>query len=262
VNIALAMTLHDPEGRLFDQLRRTLPILQSCFNFLAVRATNRTQQPILDFLAAAGIAIDLEGSSEAAGDWELGKARRAAVTLAFQQPVPAAIYCDLDRALHWAENFPAELAEIALRIAAHDFTVLGRTGRAFETHPRVQRDTEAIINHVFAEVSGNPWDVTGAARGLSRRAAEAIITGCDDNSVSADVSWPLFIQRSGDFSIDYIETEGLEFETADRFADEIASAGGREKWIARIDSDPRQWALRLELARIEVAGLQPYISAY
>src|SRR5260221_12290652 len=127
------MTLHDPEGRLFDQLRRTLPILQSCFSALAVRATNRTHQPLLDFLAAVGVAIDQEGPSEIAGDWEFGKARRAAVTLAFQQPVPAAIYCDLDRALHWAEYFPAELADIALRIPAHDLTVLGRTRRAFET---------------------------------------------------------------------------------------------------------------------------------
>jgi hypothetical protein len=64
------------------------------------------------------------------------------------------------------------LAQVARRVTEYDFTVLGRTPRAFDSHPRIQRDTESIVNHVFGLVSGQTWDVTAAARGLSRRAAE------------------------------------------------------------------------------------------
>ena len=67
--------------------------------------------------------------------------------------------------------------------------------RAFASHPRIQRDTEAIVNTVYASVSGHAWDVTAAARGISRRAAAAILAGCDEQSVGTDVAWPLFLQR-------------------------------------------------------------------
>ena len=39
-------------------------------------------------------------------------------------------------------------------------------------------------------------------------------------------------------------TEGLEFETADRYGDQVAAAGGVEAWKARLDADPRRWAER------------------
>ena len=42
-------------------------------------------------------------------------------------------------------------------------------------------------------------------------------------------------------------TEGLEFETADRYADQVAAAGGLDAWIAQLDADPQRWVERLEL---------------
>jgi len=63
----------------------------------------------------------------------------------------------------------------------------------------------------------------------------------------------------GRFSQGYIATEGLEFETADRHSDELARAGGRAEWLAQLDADPHQWAHRLNLARIEIEGMLPYV---
>ena len=168
------------------------------------------------------------------------------------------MYSDCDRVLHWAEWFPEELDRVAERLAEHDFIVLGRTRRAFESHPRVQRDTEIIVNRVFEQVSGHAWDVTAAARGLALRAAQAIIEGCPDEELSTDVSWPLFLERAGGFSLGYIAAEGLEFETPDRYSREEAQAGGRAEWLAQLDADPRRWAHRLKLAQIEVEGILPY----
>ncbi|MBO9343909.1 MAG: hypothetical protein J7454_18315, partial [Roseiflexus sp.] len=129
---------------------------------------------------------------------------------------------------------------------------------AFDSHPRAQCATEAIVNHVFAQVSGQEWDVTAAARGVSCRAAIAILDGCPDETIGTDVSWTLFLQRTGRYAIGAIETEGLEYETADRFPDAVAAAGGIDAWKARIDADPREWALRLEIARLEVEATIAY----
>ena len=81
--------------------------------------------------------------------------------------------------------------------------------------------------------------------------------GCTDDSVGSDCSWPLICRRAG-LRLGYRETEGMEFETMDRFGDEIAALGGARAWLERFDADPRQWLLRLELAHAEVASALAY----
>lgn len=259
VRVALAATQHDPEGRLNQQIARALPVLTAIFDAVAIQSTHASHAGAIGLLRAAGALVRQESSAEFNGLACLGGTRRAAVELGLRTTAQRLLFCDFDRALHWAEYYPDELAQVAARIGSYDFTVLGRTPRAFESHPGIQRDTEAIINRVFAQGSGHAWDVTAAARGLSRRAATAILAGCPDQSIGTDMSWPLFIQRQAGYSIGYLATEGLEFETADRYADQIAAAGSRECWIANLDADPRQWAIRLELARIEVESAIPYL---
>jgi hypothetical protein len=251
----LATTHHDPDGRLIDQSVRMLPILKRIFFGIAVHATNVTHERGLAVLATAGALVRRAPS---AGHLLLGRARRGAVEFALELDAPFMLFCDLDRVLHWAEFYPDELAATVQSIANADFTVLGRTTRAFESHPRTQRDTEAIVNDVFARISHQRWDITAAARGLSRCAATAIVTGCHEDSVGTDAAWPLFISHTTDFRCDYLATEGLEFETADRYADQVAELGGMDAWIGWLDNDAREWALRLEIARAEVAAMLPY----
>ena len=259
MNVALAVTYHDPQGRLYEQIVRVLPTLTDIFDGVTVHASHVAHEHSLALFASAGALVGRESPDRAEEEPKLGRHRRAAVALALQQSCPSVMYCNCDRALHWAEWYPEELAMVAGRVAKRDFTVLGRTQRAFNSHPRVQCDTEAIVNHVFASVSGHTWDVTAGARGLSRGAAEAILDGCPDEEISTDVSWPLFIQRAGGFSQGYMVAEGLEFETVDRYRAEAARVGGRAEWLAQLDADPRQWALRLNLARIEIEGMLPYV---
>jgi len=259
VSVALAVTYHDPEGRMYPQIQRALPVLRRVFGGLAIRASHRAYKPSLDLWAKAGAAIAQGSPDQAVERFKLGQARRDAVALALTLDCAHLFYCDGDRILHWAERYPEELAEVARRVIEFDFTVLGRTPRAFDSHPRIQRDTESIVNHVFALVSGRAWDVTAAARGLARRAADLILAGCPDEEVSTDVTWTLFLKRRGNLSLGYIETEGLEFETADRYADQVAQAGGMAQWMAQLDSSPRNWAHRLDMARVEVEGMFPYL---
>jgi len=254
--VALALIQHDPRGLLFDQTVRVLPQLQQTFGDIAVYANVATDPQSLAYLTQHGVRVKAEAIEEGYG--VIGKFRRAAVEFALQDSCPFMIYCDFDRILHWMEFYPEELHRVAQQIVQFDFTILGRTARAFATHPRSQRDTEAIINHVFERISNRARDTGAGARGLSRRAAEAIVSDCRDDAISNDVTWPLWLQQRSDFSLGYLETEGLEFETPDRFLAEVARAGGVAQWSEQIDDDVQNWATRLELARIEVAAMIPF----
>jgi hypothetical protein len=261
MTVALAATYHDPQGRMYGQIENTLPVLAQVFSGMAIRASYSAYTPSLNLFARAGALITHGLPDQAVERFKLGAARRDAIALALQTNRPFILHCDCDRILHWAERYPDELARVTQQVTEHDFTVIGRTPRAFESHPRIQRETEVIVNHVFATASGLAWDVTAATRGLSRRAAEAILAGCPDVEVSTDVSWTLFLNQAGGFALGYVETDGMEFETADRYADAIARVGGLERWLDQLDADPRNWAHRLDMARVEIEGMLPYLDS-
>lgn len=258
--VALAGTHHDLDGLLDAQAARILPRLAGLYAGIALILSPETSRATRTLLEAAGALIRTSERGGRDASLSLGHKRREGLALALESVAGATHVhlCDFDRVLHWAEFYPEELRTTQHFLREHDFTVLGRTARAFATHPRVQRDTEAIINHAFGLASGLRWDVSAASRGLSRRAVEAIIAGCPDDTIGNDCSWPLFLQRRNGFSITYLETEGLEFETADRYPAAVAAAGGVEGWIAQIDMNPAHWAQRLELARVEVESVVAY----
>ena len=259
MQIALAATHHDPDGRLVAQTQRVLPALAAGFHGVSVLLTPQTVEQGARALADGGALVRWAAAGLPVGHLHLGLWRRLALGAALEQLPEAThlLFCDLDRALHWAEQYPDELRSARGFAQAHDCTVFGRTRRAFASHPRAQRDTEALANHGFALASGLPWDVMTAARGLSRAAAELIVATCNDDTVGSDCSWPLLCRRAG-MRLGYQETEGMEFETLDRFPDEVAALGGAQAWLDRFDADPRQWAMRLELARAEVESAIAY----
>jgi hypothetical protein len=245
--VALALIYHDPAGGLVDQLGRTLPVLARLFAGLAVWASAEAPAEALKRFRAAGALVS-QAPPEAGGRGRIGRARRGAVELALQTGAPWILYLDGEQALHWAGRRPDELARLVARLPEHDLTVLGRTKGAFQSHPRCLREPEAIVNHVFGLVAGLAWDVTKGARGLSRRAAQAIVLGCPEDDLSTDVTWPLFLLRQGSFSLGYLQADGLDFEPPDRHAAEVRQAGGLDPWLALYDADPRHWAARLRLA--------------
>jgi hypothetical protein len=236
-----------------------MPALMGLFDGAAVFLTPQTTTEAEITLAGAGAPTRRGEQTLPVGHLHLGLWRRAALAMAAELFPQAGryLFCDLDRALHWAEQFPEELRGAISYARGYDCVVFGRTPRAFGTHPRAQRETEAIANHGFALASGLRWDTMGAARGLSRRAAELIVGHCEDDTVGSDCSWPLLCRAAG-LELGYLETEGLEFETLDRFGDEIAALGGPQAWLERFDADPRQWAARLELARAEIESAIAY----
>jgi hypothetical protein len=261
MSVALATTYHDAKDRMYDQIAQVLPTITHNFAGIALLASSAAPARSLQLLADSGSLIQRDDPDQPAGAAGLGRSRRAAVALALQHNPPCILYFDFDSILHWAQHYPGELAKIVELLPRHDMTLVGRTRRALDSHPQSQRDTEILANQAFTRLTGYDWDVMRSGRGLSRRAAEAIVMECHEDSICTDVVWPLFLLQKGGFSFESIGIEGTEFETGDRYAPEVIAAGGYEQWLQRLDADPRRWTHRLDLARMQVAAMIPFAGA-
>ena len=243
--IALALAVHDPEGHLVGKLDKLLSGLRERFDSLAVHTTTSTPRGILERLESEGASLRAAPADPDA----IGRHRREALALALEASVEHILYLDLDHALRWLENDAEELDAAVQRILRSDCTVIGRGPQSMATLPRRLAMTEGVVNEIFRLVSGRSWDVMMAARGLSRRAVEAIVEGCDVDTIGNDCAWPLFCQRRG-FTLDYIEADGLTYRTNPDYAADVED---------RHDEDPMAWALRVELAAQHVEAMLPYM---
>lgn len=245
--VALAVTAHQPDERLATMIEAHLPTLVSCYAGVAAFCSKETHPSILDLLRNHGIRVqnNTEGSS---GIQHIGEVRRRTVGMGLEMGTPHLQICDFDRSIHWVARYPQELKAVIDDIPSYDLLVLGRTKRAWATHPPYQAQTEPLFNHVFALATGLPWDVGAGSRGLSRRAAKLLLEISEVQTVGTDAEWPLIILNQDGFVAGQRLCEGLEFETADRFGPEIDAAGGYQAWEAQMSADPKQWVFRLQVA--------------
>ena len=252
--VGLAATHHDPDDAMLPQALRVLPLLHDLYAHIFVLVSPETGQRTVNTLTEHGLRV--ERQAEPADIDTLGLTRLNTLHRATRAGAEHLHLCDWDRLIHWAEFYADELREVVEAIPRHDLLILGRTARAFATHARVQRDTEAIINHAFGLAFGQFLDVTAASRGLSRRACDALLAlPQPEPSSGNDCAWPLYLARVPDLVIGYAAIEGLEWETPDRYGDDIARAGGLDAWLANYDADPQRWEFRLRLALLEVAAV-------
>jgi len=245
--VALVVTVHEPDDRLAGMVAVQLPALISRYATVGAFCSQPTHPALVDLLRGHGVSVQVDGG-EPTGIGGIGDTRRQTLRLGLSLGSTHLQTCDFDRALHWVARFPEELETVITEIPHHDLLVLGRTERAWATHPPYQAETEPLFNKVFALVTGLPWDVGAGSRGLSRRAAERILELSQEMTVGIDAEWPLLALRQGGFRVGYRSCDGLEFETADRFGSEIEAAGGYSRWEAQMSADPRRWVHRIQIA--------------
>ena len=244
--VALALAVDDPRGHLAGKLSELLPGLCERFAHLAAHTTTSTHRDVLGPLESAGASLKTAPYDVDA----IGRHRREAVALALEAGASDHIlYLDLDQALRWFENDADELDAAVRRIEHSDLTVIGRGPRSMAALPRRLAATEGVVNEIFRLVSGRQWDVMMAARGLSRRAAEAIVRDCGVDTIGNDCAWPLFCESRG-FTLDYLEADGLTYRTERDYAADVED---------RRDEDPKAWALRVRLAAQHVEAMVPYM---
>jgi hypothetical protein len=245
--VGLVVTAHEPDERLLDLAQLQLPALVGHYASVTAFCSGSTHPAVLDLLGDQGARVEVDDQA-AAGIDQIGVVRRKTLHAGLQAGTSHLQLCDFDRALHWVAHYPGELEQVIADIPNHDMLVLGRTARAWATHPPYQADTEPLFNKVFALASGQPWDVGAGSRGLSRRAGETLLVLSKEQTVGIDAEWPLLLMARDSFRVSYRACEGLEFETADRFGPEIEAKGGYETWEAQMSADPARWAFRLRVA--------------
>ncbi len=249
---ALAATLHDPEGGLGQLLSGAAERFRD-YSSIHVTATAATESSVVAAIRALG------AQATADGDERAGENRRRAVMDAVSTGQAGCLYCDFDRWLHWVQYFPEELSALPARIAelrpAPWYVCLGRTPRAFATHPLVQRVTEEATNHALGLILRRQIDATAGACWLSPEGAEIVLRDSVEPTNATDLEWPALVYRAAPDRLASLTCEGLEFETPDRYVAEIAAAGGLSQWMEQVYETAEVWRDRLRLSADSVAAL-------
>jgi hypothetical protein len=253
---ALVATLHDPRGvalTLLD-LEPVATALRT-YSLVVVATTPATDARLSSRLEQLGAHVVPGGQA--------GESRRAALSAAGADQ-PAYFSCDFDRWLHWARFWPDELAALPARVARLGsgkrispwYVCLGRTARAFATHPDAQRLPEAATNRALSVAAGRSLDAVAGAAWLTPEAAEIILAGSREPTAATDLEWAALILRRDPGRLRGLRCEGLEWETPDFHAAEIISAGGLAAWTRATFDTPTMWAARLRLAAASGEALE------
>jgi hypothetical protein len=238
----LAATVHDPDNTFLAALHRTAPALGEVFGGFGILATDPTSEDVVRFLERDLAAV----VGRAPADGNIGRHRRESVRLAAGESV--VMYSDLDHVLRWIEADRPELEKTLASVDA-DLVVVGRTDRAMAACPRRLRDTEEIVNHVYALATGRRWDLMFAVRLLSPAAVRIIVQQGREKSLANDVEWPLLVERSG-LGVGYREADGLSY----RIRQDFDAARDRH------DDDPLRWIERIEIANLHGAVLKRFLT--
>jgi hypothetical protein len=245
MSIALAATWN-PRGEM-PRLLRLLEVIQPVYSQIVVVS------PPDEALSRSGVeearrAGELPGINfSQTSEWAGG--RHMALLKGLETRTAHIQYADLDRLLRWVETRPEEWQKTVMRIMQTDFLVIGRTPSCYLTHPMALVQTEALSNRVVSYFLGRSMDVSAGSKGFSQAAAEYVLRNSSPaGALGTDARWPILIHRAG-FGVDYVEVDGLDWESADRYMDRAASLIEQRQAAERYDQDPENWSQRVEIAR-------------
>ena len=252
MSIALAATWN-PRGEL-ERFEQLLPILEATYAQIVLSFPPVADERVVKLFREGRFSGRANLATIQNQVWSWG--RYMALKIALQSPVAHIHYADMDRLLRWVETRPEEWREATLRIADGDYLVMGRSAAAYATHPQALVKTEEISNHLISRLVGRALDVSAGSKGFSRRAAQFLVDQTKPGkAIGTDGAWTVLLHRAG-YRIDYIEVDGLDWETADRYQTTSASVDEQLKLAETYDKDPAHWAMRVEFAmEIVQAGL-------
>lgn len=254
---ALAVTVHDPEERWLRRFHPALSGLVALYGDKAAACTDISSERTRQALADAGFEVAISPSGQ------IGQARRDALATVLRRTSAVWIhYADLDRLLHWYQAFPEELKGVLASGPCADYVALGRTQRALDTHPTVQILAETLTNTAFSALLrlNRRVDVVAGSCLLSRRAAGVVVRHSREPSNATDLEWPALVLRELGVMPEFRHVEGLEFETADYYAEEIQDAGSLQAWMYTTYNRSAVWIERTKLALDSIAALARVLS--
>lgn len=181
-----------------------------------------------------------------APNWSRG--RYEALRMAVESGASAIEYVDMDHLLRWIETRPDEWQKVTETAARTPFLVIGRTRSAYATYPLAIRETERPTNRLFSCIFGQEMDLCVAARGMSRDVACMVQRESTTlEPFGGDIEWPAIAFRHG-VGLTYVEVDGLDWESADRYQDAAADSTRQSQLAALYDRDPEHWTFRVRAA--------------
>jgi len=242
--IITVTTLHDPESRMIPKIQQVLSdVIRICGPIIVV-CTKETTEDCADLITKKGCIVIHNHGQGYVQNYRLA-VKKALDTAHHEEKF---FYCDFDRLLHWYITFPDELKALLSREVQTDFLLIGRTSRAFATHPITQTATESIINQIGSKILNftQTRDVIVASWICDQTLAKKLLQLNTITKTGFYVFWPIMMwlwAKDGE----YLETEGQEWETADRYFSEIQEIG-YSKWLEKWQS-PEEWQKRTTILK-------------
>jgi hypothetical protein len=224
IKVGLICVTHDPAGKNIRLVKKLGSFLNEIYNSMFITVSEETNKDLIDELEKNSFKIKIIPKKGAA------HARREVLKFGLTDSTDHFHYCDFDRLLTWADRHRNELKSIVDEITSQDYLILGRTERAFITHPIEWIETEKITNKIFSLELGQEADVTAGSCGFSRQSAQLISDNSKDKMTDAE--WPMIVHRIGKMKVGYKAVEGLEYrEEVNGYTRQVNDS---EKWFGRV----------------------------
>jgi SAM-dependent methyltransferase len=261
MTITLATTWY-PRGEL-PRFTRLLPVLEENYAGIVVSFIPNEDKDALDQITSGRFSSHSKLSFFVNNDQRRG--RYTALQKALETSAEYVHYADMDRLLRWVETRPEEWKQTLNQIEKAECLIMGRTEAANRTHPQALVLTEQISNELVSHILEREMDVSAGSKSFSRAAAQYLVDHCqEDNAVGSDAEWPILLKKAG-FKLGYIELDGLDWESADRFQLQAADEQVQHQAAKEYDMKPEHWLHRVKIAQeiihtaLEVAQEeQPY----
>lgn len=233
-------TFHDPEFRLYDLIESALPKLKELFVKGIICLTPYTPDEVRSFLTKNGFLVKVEPD-----DRQIVTYKTAIRTTLenIDKPSSQRIFLiDFDRLIHWINTYPEELTNILQNNINVEYLHIGRTTRAFNTHPKTQKETEIIVNEFGSKILGfeDTKDLISVCYIFTKDLGEKILKINNFTKTGFYGSWPIYFWNFANTK-SYIEVEGHEWETPDRFKKEIDE---NPQWLEQFQS-AEEWNKRV-----------------
>lgn len=223
-NVALLSACHDPIGKNIALYRSVKKSLNGIYSGIFMTVSDETNIDLVNELRDGGVKIRVIPKKGAAN------ARREVLKSGLDEDFKHYHYCDFDRLLSWIDKYPDELIRTVNIISKYQFLILGRTERAFYTHPAEWIETEKITNKIFSLEFGQEVDITAGSSGFSRESA--LLINKYSSAKMTDAEWPMIIHRIAKLQVEYQPTEGLEYDKGINGSN--VSLKESEEWFSRL----------------------------
>lgn len=221
--------------------------LTSLFDAVFVTAIQDTSSALLDLLRSSGIHVQHLARSE------VGNTYFQTMQIAHNRQADVVFHLDFDRVLHWMEFYPEEFRDWIELGEQYPFFIAERTPRAYQYHHEALFVTEQAANMVISHIlHTETHDFLSSGFVLSKAAHEIIAALPVFSGWQLFGAWPVALHNAG-FSPTFKTFEGLEWETPDRFREDVVQSGGLDAW-RRAQSSPDEWKKRTLMAQSMIEG--------